>query len=489
MAKTIKDLVLRLRGHQGNLIAGVLLLIMLLILLSPTFKSRRSVEVLSKSEPFVLVPKVPVANKVLVPVGKIDYFFVWVDEGVAENKLKPVDFESVELAVIAPDGRNLLKVTKPKLIKREDNAALQFSFPTISVDDAEIYSLVLEQTGNGKIKVRIPNNDQIKSGETIAIALQLAERKNWLTSMLDKIYSENIAKDDISMYLHRGLQIVQGKNPYSCAIETTEACMGYPAHLPGMYLVAAGFAKFGVDDLVRWAQVWRPIMILTWLSIGAILAIYSYRKGRPILAVAILGFWLFNRWSVNVAQIAHTDFLGVLFLLLAIILVNRMPALAALFLGISISVKQLAILIVPIFIVYLWRHKKVKFSKLFLHLVLVFIVPALITLPFFINDPSAVTKALLNVTERSAQSVHGFAPSMDQLLDVTNNSKSFLMLFIVGAVYVAGWRKEVNLVAGTLLIMAIVMGFTSVLYNQYFVWLLPFIALVVVDFSVRDKFD
>jgi uncharacterized membrane protein len=166
-----------------------------------------------------------------------------------------------------------------------------------------------------------------------------------------------------------------------------------------------------------------------------------------------------------------------------------MPALAALFLGISISVKQLAILIVPIFIVYLWRHKKVKFSKLFLHLVLVFIVPALITLPFFINDPSAVTKALLNVTERSAQSVHGFAPSMDQLLDVTNNSKSFLMLFIVGAVYVAGWRKEVNLVAGTLLIMAIVMGFTSVLYNQYFVWLLPFIALVVVDFSVRDKFD
>ncbi|MDO8512487.1 MAG: hypothetical protein Q7S57_04395 [bacterium] len=43
------------------------------------------------------------------------------------------------------------------------------------------------------------------------------------------------------------------------------------------------------------------------------------------------------------------------------------------------------------------------------------------------------------------------------------------MLFFIGTVYVVVWRKIINLVGGTLMVLAIVMGLTSVLSNQHFV--------------------
>jgi hypothetical protein len=60
------------------------------------------------------------------------------------------------------------------------------------------------------------------------------------------------------------------------------------------------------------------------------------------------------------------------------------------------------------------------------------------------------------------------------------------MLFLIGVVYVAAYRKEVNLTNGTLIVMAITMAFTSVLYNQYFVWLIPFIPLAIANFRKRS---
>jgi uncharacterized membrane protein len=327
----------------------------------------------------------------------------------------------------------------------------------------------------------------IKEGEIAIAAFQVGERKNWLNLLLFKVYDRELVGEDISMYLHRGKQIVEGRNPFSCVLQKSEACIGYPAHIPGMYLVVAGFVAVGVDQIDTFEGAWRPVVFAVWLAVGFVLFGYAWKRGQPILGAAAMGLWLFNRWTLDVLFVAHTDFIGTLLLLSAVLLAGSIPLLAAFLLGLSLAVKQLAVLIVPVFLLALWRQYGLNKGKLVLATLLVLLAPMAVTLPFLIDDPVATITGILYPLERPAHSVRGFAPSLDELLDVTHTAKSLLMFFLTGVVYVALWRKEISLIAGVLMVMAIMMAFTSTLYNQYFVWFIPFIPLAIAEARGKMK--
>ena len=53
------------------------------------------------------------------------------------------------------------------------------------------------------------------------------------------------------------------------------------------------------------------------------------------------------------------------------------------------------------------------------------------------------------------------------------------MVYLIGIVYLAAYQKTINLAGGTLMIFVIMLSFTQVLYNQYIVWMLPFIPLAI----------
>jgi hypothetical protein len=474
------------RQQNGLIVAVVLLIIMTGILSLPTIKPLRTVEINSKNRGELLLKSdMPIAQNVLVPAGKLAYFVLWVQEGHGSDKIKTSDYKAMGLEVRSQNGQVIRTSAEPKFIKKNDEPALLFGFDHIVVDESERYTFVTKQASNIIVQQPIPDN--IKEGETIVAAFQLGEKRNWLTLLIDKVYKESLVGKDVSSYLHRGIQILHGENPYACVLEN-DSCVGYPAHLPGMYLVAAGFVKMGVDQLDEWTHVWRPIVFAAWFGVGLILFVYIFRRGQPALAVAAFGFWLFNRWSIDVLRIAHTDFIGVFFLLLSVVLAGFAPFLAAFLLGVSLAVKQLAVLIVPIFLINAWRQKKFKAVKLGVLTGLILLAPLVTSLPFLINNPKATVRGWINVVERPSQVVHGFAPSLDTWLDVTQG-KSLLMLFLIGAVYVAAYRKEVNLTNGTLIVMAITMAFTSVLYNQYFVWLIPFIPLAIANMRNSERND
>jgi len=253
-------------------------------------------------------------------------------------------------------------------------------------------------------------------------------------------------------------------------------------------MFAAGLVSLGIGEMGEWAKVWRPITFIFWLGVGLVLLGYLLKRGRPALAAAAFGFWLFNRWSIDVLRIAHTDFVGVFFLVLSLVLAGRWPLVAAFLFGVSLSVKQVAILAAPIFLLTMWRSQGMGFKKLVLSMVLLLLVPLLTSLPFLLDDPQATIYGWLNAAERPAQTdAHGFAPSIDAWLGVSNVSRSAIMIFLVAIVYVAAWRRGVGLIGGTLMILAIMIAFTHVLYNQYLVWFIPLIPLAVAEIRVGRK--
>lgn len=470
------------------LMAGALLAGLLGALLLPTLQTIRSVEIdpKQKESPLALKMGEAITNVVSMVPGEFDYFAVWVEDKPRKDIFTVSDYEAIQLEVVAPDGQLIRSVSQSTAIKREEKQMLLFMFEPLQITEPQRYTFTLRQQGDGTVWLYKPLADHIENEEVIITSLQVGKQRNWLTLLLHKVYAERFDGYDVASYVHRGQQIVRGENPYSCV---SDICVGYPGHLPGMYVVAAGLVALGFDELHEWVVVWRPIVLVSWLAVGLVLFGYFFLRRQPALAVAALGLWLFNRWSIEVLKIAHTDFIGTFFLLMAVLMVSRWPMTAAVLLGVSLAVKHVALLVVPLFIIVVWRSRKMRVGTLVALVGLIALVPVIVTLPFLIDDPRATVEGLLHVVDRPAQTVHGFAPALDTVLDVTDSSRWLPMLLLVGGVYAAAWRRSLTLIGGTLLVLSIMFAFTDVLYNQYIVWVIPFIILAGAQHLSRQKHD
>lgn len=467
---------------HSDVVFGVTCLILFVgVLFLPVVDITRAVEFQGKGKriPFV---EDSIQLTLQAPVEVVDTVLIWVEEGQGLDHITAADYEGIAIEVSGSDGADSVHGDRPVLVSKRDNVALQFAITSMGIPEGKPYYITVHNNEKRTIQFREPVADQIQEGDSTSIAAALGRKKSLIRLLLEKIYAEDLVGHDIAFYFHRGTQIVDGHNPYSCVLDAEESCVGYPAHLPGMYWVAAGLVKLGFDEVSEWSAIWRPIMLSAWLAVGGILFGYLFVRKQPIFAVASAGLWLFNRWSLHVLKVAHVDFLGVLFLVSSVLLAGRMPFVAALLLGISLSIKQVAILVVPVFLIAVWRYGNLSVKKYALVIASLALVPVVSSLPFLIDDPLAVVTGWANVVERPAQSgIHGFAPSLSEWLDITDGTKSLLMIFLVVLVYVSVWRKRVMLIPATLFVFAIMMGFTHVLFNQYFVWFIPFIPLAIAN--------
>jgi len=467
--------------RETLILALVLLLGFTIVLLQPAVGSVRTVEIDPENTGVLLTIDAPLTYDITVPTSTISYFSVWVVEKHDGKTLELGDYSGVQLEVRDVAGHLVRTSLNPQLVKRRDEPVLRFKFAPLAVVEHENYTFTVRQTNAANVLAQLPIVDMVGAGESVDSAFELGEHRNWLTLLVEKVYGEDLVGKDISFYLFRGGQIASGINPYDCVTDPDEECFGYPTHLPGMYLITAGFVVAGVDDLNEWATAWRPLSFATWLAVGLVLFIYSYVRKQPALAVAALGFWLFNRWSLYVLKVAHTDFLGVLLMVLSIVSVGRWPMTAAVLLGTSLAVKQVGVLLVPLFLIAAWRVHSFRLPKIFLLIGLILLMPVATSIPFLVANPEAAIQGWLTAATRPAQTLYEGVPSFDQWLDITGPSKSMVMLALVLCAYVAAWRKSVGMVGGALLIMAIVIGFTHVLFHQYVVWFIPLIPLAIAD--------
>ncbi len=284
-------------------------------------------------------------------------------------------------------------------------------------------------------------------------------------------------------FLHReGKRLLELKNPY---IRVLRGDMlnneKYATLFPFFYELSAGVQLLGLHDFLDWLTFWKMIFLFAYVGIALLLFWLAYKKGFTSLALFGAFFWLFNRWTILMIVDADIDFVPIFFLIGSLILLPRNDRMAFLFFGLSLAIKQISIFILPIFLIWAWQSAESDHIKYLLKAaVWIAIIPFITSLPFLIWNFEAFTKSILFSATRLAYAANK-TPSLDALLDWGGLLGKMPMLLLMLLIYLHFWSCRVKPLTAALLVMAVFVGFNSVFFSTYMVWLIPFIPLAAYE--------
>lgn len=425
---------------------------------------------------------------IIAPSGTVSGIIFWSNQQVAVPPHTPLDVTVTSLH----DGQEVIRVTAPfSTVYHEEDRTVRFRFSSLAGTPGQRYRVILraptvEPEKALPIRRLLPDAVRAPDAQN-EVAYQLSSKRPFILGLSAYATASDTEGQDIYYYWRRGGRIAQGINPYACAVDDTCANHKTPQHLPLFYLLSAATHKLGLATYGDWIAVWQPSFLAFYLATTGITFTFLYYRGQHVLAFFSAFFWLFNRWSLYVVRVGHLDFMALFFLVLSIVLLKRYRRTAFLLLGVSLALKQVAIFLVPLYLIYVWYHAPARRRvALVSALLLIASVPVLTSLPFLIDNPQAMALALLFAATRSTEADLG-APGLAQILQVDSSFGTLFMLFLMGLVYVVTYRKQLSVTVGALLIFMTFLAFNNVLFHQYFVWVMPFVPLAASEYLLLKK--
>jgi Gpi18-like mannosyltransferase len=99
-------------------------------------------------------------------------------------------------------------------------------------------------------------------------------------------------------------------------------------------------------------------------------------------------FFLFNRWTLHVVKVSEIDFLPLLILILALIGIKNGKSSSNLLFGLSLSIKQMGIFLVPLTAIWAWKDGRDSnnLATMVKKIGLVALIPTILILPFLVWD-------------------------------------------------------------------------------------------------------
>ena len=186
--------------------------------------------------------------------------------------------------------------------------------------------------------------------------------------------------------------------------------------------------------------------------------------GHTLLGFFGLLFWFFSRWTLQITPVAAIEYLPIFFLVLSLALFPRHRALGLVLFGVSLAFKQLAIFLVPLYLIVVWQTAEQKrWRQMGLAAVLIAIVPLVMSLPFLAWNAEGFVRSILFSATRDAAS-HINAPSLDGYIGLTGLQARLPMIALLGIVYLLAFRKTIGMASAALLVMAVFLSFNPVLF-------------------------
>jgi len=292
--------------------------------------------------------------------------------------------------------------------------------------------------------------------------------------------------EDVYWSWLEGQRLLKGVNPYERTLTgNLRDNDKYATYFPLFYYGTALSIFAGLGEYEKWLESWRVLSLLANLGIAAIVFYLPFRRKVWALALFAAGFWLFNRWTLHVTRIAHLDFLAILSLLASLALISRRPYTAFLLLGFSISFKQIGLFLVPLYLIWSWQESSLdRVKRILIAATLIAIIPLVTSLPFLIWNPKAYLISVIFDALRNPADHFG-AASLDATIGWVGLPAKIPMLALMLLACVLTWQRRIGKWTAGLLVMAAFVDFSSVLFRQYFTWLVPFIPLAVLDL-LRD---
>ena len=288
--------------------------------------------------------------------------------------------------------------------------------------------------------------------------------------------------EDVHWSWLEGQRLLKGVNPYERTLTgNLRDNDKYATYFPVFYYGTALSILAGLNEYEEWLKSWRALSLLANLGIAAILFYLPFRRKVWVLALFAAGFWLFNRWTLHVTRIAHLDFLAILPLLVSLALISRRPYTALLLLGFSISVKQIGLFLIPLYLIWIWQENSPnRVKRLLIAVGLIAAIPLLASLPFLIWNPAAYLISVIFDALRNPADHFG-AVSLDATIGWVGLPAKIPMLALMLLACVLTWQRHIGKWTAVMLVMAAFVDFSSVLFRQYFTWLVPFISLAALD--------
>ncbi|MBL7162416.1 MAG: hypothetical protein ISS57_07400 [Anaerolineales bacterium] len=294
----------------------------------------------------------------------------------------------------------------------------------------------------------------------------------------------DIEDQDIYLVYKEGYNLLQGKNPYARAAETTELRWNneLPTYLPVIYYGSWLTHLAGLQEIDQWLNVWRGVFLFFNLCVAYLIFHIAHHRYH-ITTLGIFGalFWLFNRWNLHVTTIYHFNFIPIFFLLLSLSLHSKHKITSYILFGLSLSIKHNAIFLIPIYLIWAWQDDESQSIK---NVVIAGLsiagIPLIASLPFIITSPLGFTKSMLISLTRYPETHLGVL-SLDALLGWVGFSAKIPLVIMVLLVYLLSWQRKLESFTAGLLIMLIFVNFHSVLFRHYLVWIIPLLPLAVCE--------
>jgi uncharacterized membrane protein len=295
-----------------------------------------------------------------------------------------------------------------------------------------------------------------------------------------KTWVADTAGQDVYYAWVEGERILEGVNPYARILQGNMLDNDkYATYFPLFYLLSSLTQAAGLHTYADWIAFWRYVFLLFHLGIGTLIFLIYGQKQQWLLALAAAALWLFNNWALTVSTIAHIDYIPLFFLILSLYLFERRQVLSLFCFGLSLALKQIAIFLLPLYLIWLWQAARGEpVRETIRGALLITALPALFSLPFLLWGPEAYVRSILFSITR-----HGYSPyTAGTLLAGSGGVISRAPLFLLlAAVYLLTWQKRPGRYLSAMLVMLVFTGISPVLFPQYMVWLIALVILTPYD--------
>ena len=297
-----------------------------------------------------------------------------------------------------------------------------------------------------------------------------------------RLWKNETKGEDVYYSWVEGGRLINGENPYARILAgNMRENDKYATYFPLFYGLSALTQAAGLRDYEAWLAFWRVIFLICDLAIAALLYLLIYPRGRLLGACFAAAFWLFSRWTLHVTQIAHVDFIPILLLITSLGLFRRHRWASLVLFSLSLGVKQIAIFLIPLYLIWTWQSvEQAKFKQTLLAALVIASVPIVTSLPFLAWNAAGFIRSLAFSATRNPTD-HFSAPSLDGQMGWLGLSARLPMLAMLLAVYALAWRRKVGMYIASLFAMSTFVDFNSVLFRQYLAWIVPLVPLVMLD--------
>jgi len=307
-------------------------------------------------------------------------------------------------------------------------------------------------------------------------------------------------KPDIYYEYNAAVDIGNGVNPYNKVLEGNMVWNKKFATLfPLYYYFLLGIVTLSKSVFIDFYHNFGKVLFLFEFISFLFVYLQFARYNKKLLGFAAGAFLVLNRWTISSISGSKQDFIAIAILLASFYFLEKKPRLAYLLYGFSLGIKHLGIFFSPIFLLPLiLKERKIKDFAID---ILVMSLPILIpSLPFIFDNLRSFFLSIAFSFTRAPESDNGILYGYQKLLTLYNtqnydNLSTFtlllprlpLVLFSLLNIFML-FTRRIGKFSYVLFAILIFISFNPVYFDQYLLWMTPFILYSGADyFKIQEN--